>query len=98
MIDTTSVFPFPIDYSRLGRSTNTYLDCSNHAEAQEFLRVEEQEGIEDIFDEKLILILADYQSAIEGWNIFVKKIVALVMGTLFLPIFIRQKENLFLLQ
>ena len=98
--DTTSVFPFPIDYSRLGRSTNyLYLDCSNYAEAQEYLRVEEEEGIEDIFDEKLpILMLADYQSAIEGWNIsFVKKIVALVMGTLFFFLFLYDRKKIYFL-
>ena len=43
-------------------------------------------------------MLADYQSAIEGWNIsFVKKIVALVMGTLFFFLFLYDRKKIYFL-
>ena len=49
----------------------------------------EDEGVDDVFSVSFpILMLADYQAEVEGWNIsFVKKIVALVMVTLFLFLF-----------
>ena len=96
----SSFFPMPISYAALGKSTSyLFLDCSMYVAAQEYLRVEEEEGIEDVFSETLpILILADYPSEIRGWNIsFVKKIVSLVMTSLFLLLFLYDRKSIYFL-
>ena len=96
----TSSFPSPIEHPRLGKSINyVYLDCSNYAVAQEYLHWDGESWLTDIFDIKLpIFVLSDYRSAIEGENIsFVKKIVALVMGTLFFFLFLYDRKTIYIL-
>ena len=96
----SSFLPMPVSYAALGKSASyLFLDCSMYVAAQEYLRVEEEEGIEDVFSETLpILILADYPSEIRGWNIsFVKKIVALVMTSLFLFLFLYDRKTIYIL-
>ena len=96
----TSFFPTSIEYPRLGTSINyVYLDCSEYAAAQEYLHWDGEIWLTDIFDAELpILVLSDYRSAIEGQNIsFVKKVVASVMGTLFLLLFLYDRKTIYML-
>ena len=96
----TSSFPTSIEHPRLGTSINyVYLDCSDYAAAQEYLHWDGEIWLTDIFDDELpILVLSDYRSAIEGENIsFVKKVVASVMGTLFLLLFLYDRKTIYML-
>lgn len=96
----TSSFPSSIEHPRLGTSINyVYLDCSEYAAAQEYLHWDGENWLTDIFDAELpILVLSDYRSAIEGENIsFVKKVVASVMVTLFLLLFLYDRKTIYML-
>ena len=98
--EMSSFFHMPIMYAALGKSTSyLFLDCSMYSDAQDYLRVEQDTGIEDIFSETLpIIVLADYPSEIRGWNIsFVKKIVALVMTSFFLFLFLYDRRKIYFL-
>ena len=96
----TSSFPTSIEHPRLGTSINyVYVDCSDYAAAQKYLHWDGENWLTDIFDAELpILVLSDYRSAIEGENIsFVKKVVASVMGTLFLLLFLYDRKAIYML-